>query len=58
MTKVLMAALTTGAFCACFAVLVHTSLGMLTLTGVIGISGVSGFLGSLFAYFVLGRGRD
>jgi hypothetical protein len=55
LTKALVPALLTGAFCAGFAVLV-SSFGMLfAFLPVIAISFVSGFLGSLFATYVTKR---
>ncbi len=52
---VLMAALTTGGFCAVFAVLISQITQMLGLWQVAGMSALSGFLGSLFASLVLRR---
>ncbi|MBY6047458.1 hypothetical protein KUV47_05225 [Vannielia litorea] len=52
MKAALIAAFTTGAFCAVFAVGVDQVAGMLPLGAVVLVSFVSGFLGSLFARFV------
>lgn len=58
MTRViLLAALTTGAFCAVFAGFVDVVTDTLTLWQVLAAGGVSGFFGSLFASLVLRR-RD
>lgn len=54
----LVSAITTGCFCAAFAVLVDSVAGMLSLSQVIAIAGLSGFLGSLFAHFVWNRGKS
>ncbi|MCY3997374.1 MAG: hypothetical protein OXF07_14655 [Rhodobacter sp.] len=45
-------ALTTGAFCAFFAMFVATMTDGLALWQVMGFGGASGFLGSLLASFV------
>ena len=55
--SILMAALTTGGFCAVFAVGVSQITQMLAIWQVAGVSALSGFLGSLFASFVLRRQR-
>ena len=55
--RILITAMTTGAFCAVFAVLIQFVTTMLALWQVIGLAAVSGFLGSLFASLVWGR-RD
>lgn len=52
MKTALIAAATTGLFCAVFAFGVERVAGMLPLASVIAVSFVSGFLGSLFARFV------
>ena len=49
---ILVAALTTGAFCAVFAGFVDAITDALTMGQVIVLGGVSGFLGSLFAALV------
>jgi hypothetical protein len=54
---ILISALLTGVFCACFAVGVDWLTDMLQRGQVAGISFASGFLGSLFASFVMLRGR-
>ena len=54
---VVTAALLTGFFCAIFAVVVDVILDQLTMGQVMMISALSGFLGSLFAHFVLRRGK-
>lgn len=54
---VLKAALTTGAFCALFAVGVETVTDLLTTRGVMIAGGLSGFLGSLFASYVWRQNR-
>ncbi len=48
-------ALTTGVFCAFFAMFVATVTDALALWQVAGVGGASGFLGSLFASFVWRR---
>lgn len=50
---ILLTALLTGVFCACFAVFIDWITDMLERNQVILISFVSGFLGSLFASTVL-----
>ena len=52
---ILIPALTTGAFCAGFAVFVDYATDMLHMWQVIFVSGLSGFLGSLFASLVWNR---
>ncbi|MEO0916577.1 MAG: hypothetical protein AAFY31_06290 [Pseudomonadota bacterium] len=52
---ILLSAVVTGIFCACFAVGIDWLTDMLQRGQVAGISFASGFLGSLFASFVLGR---
>ncbi len=53
---ILLLALTTGAFCAVFAMFVATVTTALQLWQVACIGGISGFLGSLLASLVWGRG--
>ena len=55
--QVLRAALTTGAFCAVFAVVVDLATEMLRTWQVLVAGGISGFLGSLFASLLLRRER-
>lgn len=55
--SVLIAACLTGFFCAIFAVFVDAILDQLNMYQVMLISALSGFLGSLFAHFVLRRGK-
>lgn len=50
---ILVSAVLTGIFCACFAVGIDWLTDMLERGQIIGISFVSGFLGSLFASTVL-----
>ncbi len=50
---ILLSAVLTGIFCACFAVGIDWLTDMLQRGQIIGISFVSGFLGSLFASTVL-----
>ncbi len=52
---ILLAALTTGAFCAVFAGVVDAVTDALTLGQVVAVGGVSGILGSLFASYVIRR---
>jgi len=52
---ILIAALTTGAFCAGFAAVVDVVTGALSMVQVAIVGGTSGFLGSLFAAFVWRR---
>ncbi|MDJ0629837.1 MAG: hypothetical protein QNJ44_16385 [Rhodobacter sp.] len=54
---ILLAAVTTGAFCAIFAVMVDAATDALSIWQVAVAGLVSGFLGSLFASLVLRR-RD
>jgi uncharacterized membrane protein len=52
---VLVAALTTGVFCAVFASVVDAVTDALSMWQVAIAGGISGFLGSLFASLVLGK---
>lgn len=52
---ILLSAVLTGIFCACFAVGVDWLTDMLERGQVVGVSFASGFLGSLFASFVMYR---
>jgi hypothetical protein len=52
------AAVLTGVFCAGFAAVIGFVTDTLPMLMVIVLAFVSGFLGSLFARFVLGKGRD
>jgi hypothetical protein len=54
----LIPALTTGIFCAGFAVVVNVLTSMLSVGGTVTLAFASGFLGSLFAWFVLRRRRS
>jgi len=54
---ILMTAVMTGVFCACFALFIDWATDMLAQGQVIGLSFASGFLGSLFAQTVLSRWR-
>lgn len=54
--SILLAALTTGLFCAGFTFVVEMVTELLTLTQALIAAMISGFCGSLFASFVLGRG--
>ena len=53
----LISALLTALFCSAFAVAVDAVLNMVTAAQVAMIAALSGFLGSLFAQFVLNRGK-
>jgi len=53
----LLSAITTGCFCAVFAVFVDVVTDVLTMTQAIAAAAISGFLGSLFAHLLLGRGK-
>ena len=53
----LIPALATGLFCSIFAGVLDLATEMLTMVQVMIWAAVSGFLGSLFAKFVLKRGR-
>ena len=55
---ILLSAVLTGFFCACFAVGVDWLTDMLQRGQVIGVSFASGFLGSLFASLVMRRGKQ
>ncbi len=54
---ILISALTTGAFCAAFAVGVDLLTDMLQRNQVVVVSFISGFLGSLFASLVWRRSK-
>ena len=54
---VVIPAILTGVFCAGFAVVIDQLTNMIERTQVILVSFISGFLGSIFARFVLGKGK-
>ena len=54
---ILLPAVLTGFFCACFAIGVEWLTDMLDNRQLAMVSFTSGFLGSLFASLVLGKGR-
>lgn len=55
---ILLTAILTGVFCACFTVFIDWATDMLERNQVIGISFVSGFLGSLFASTALRQWKN
>ncbi|MDJ0637503.1 MAG: hypothetical protein QNJ20_01615 [Paracoccaceae bacterium] len=58
MRPILLSAVLTGIFCACFAVGIDWLTDMLERGQVIGVSFLSGFLGSLFASAFIRRDRE
>ena len=55
--NILISAVLTGVFCGAFALGVDYLTDMLDRTNILIVSFISGFLGSLFASFVMRRGR-
>ena len=55
---ILMTAVLTGVFCACFAVFIDWATDMLERSSILVVSFISGFLGSLFAQTVTQRWRE
>ena len=55
--NILISAVLTGVFCGAFALGVDYLTDMLDRTNILIVSFISGFLGSLFASFVMRKGR-